>query len=247
MNVYEDQLGSSQLDFEALYRYLSKKKIDRIEKNVFIGKEEKLPVRLIISIVPENVYESRIRKREKCNKCIGKTRMSKSKTSSYTVSDKTKARAHFNLYISNIPAPELSIESICNLYTTRWQIERMFKVWKSILKIHCIGKMNYHRLMTTLYMSLLWMVVHWEIISSYGNYLYQEQHRLLSVYKSMNTLKTYSQYLRSLLRMNKKKLGKMLRVLLEILSERHWLERVKNKRSYHDIIELIFCKSKKYV
>jgi len=51
VNVYEDSSGDSQLDFEALYRYLSKNKIDRIEKNVFIGKEEKLPVRLIITIV----------------------------------------------------------------------------------------------------------------------------------------------------------------------------------------------------
>jgi len=100
--------------------------------------------------------------------------------------------------------------------------------------------------MTTLYMSLFWMVVHWEIISSYGNYLYQQQHRLLSVYKSMNTLKTYSQYLRLLLRMNKKKLGKMLRALLAVLSERHWLEKVKNKRSYQEIVELIFCESKNY-
>jgi len=246
VNVYEDPSGDSQLDFEALYRYLSKNKIDRIEKNVFIGKTEKLPVRLIISIVPENVYESRIRKRKIKNKSIGKTRKSKSKTGSHTIANKTKIRARFNLYITNIPSQELNLESICNLYTARWQIERMFKVWKSILKIHHVGKMNYHRLMTTLYMSLLWMVVHWEIISSYGNYLYQQRNRLLSVYKSMNTLKTYNQYLRSLLRMNKKKLGKMLRVLLEILSERHWLERVKNKRSYQDIVQLIFCKSKNY-
>ena len=246
MNVYEDPLGNSLLDFEALYRYLSKNKIGHIEKNVFIGLKEKLPVRLIITLVPENVYESRIRKRNNKNKNIGKTRKSKSKNGKHTISDKTKVRAHFNLYISNIPAQELSIESICSLYTARWQIERMFKVWKSILKIHCIGKMNYYRLMTVLYMSLLWMVVHWEIISSYSNYLYQQQGRLLSVYKSMNTLKTYSQYLRLLLRMNKKKLGKMLRTLLDVLSGRHWLERVKNKRSYQETVELIFCKSKKY-
>jgi transcription termination factor NusB len=244
--VYEDRLGSSLLDFDALHQYLLKNKIDRMEKNVFIGAEEKLPVRLVIALVPQSVYDSRIRKRNNKNKNIGKTRKSKSKSGKYTISDKSKIRAHFNLYISNIPAQELSIESICNLYSARWQIERMFKVWKSILKIHCIGKMNYHRLMTTLYMSLLWMVVHWEIISSYGNYLYQQQHRLLSVYKSMNTLKTYSQYIRLLFRMNKKKLGKMLRTLLDVLSERHWLEQVKNKRSYQEIVGLIFCQSKEY-
>ena len=246
MNVYENPSGTSLLDFDALYQYLSKNKIERIEKEVFIGTTEKLPVRLIIALVPEEVYQSRIRKRKSKNKNIGKTRKSKSKTGKYTISDKTKIRSHFNLFITNIPSKELSLESICNLYTARWQIERMFKVWKSILKIHRVGKMNYHRLMTTLYMSLLWIVVHWGIISSYGNYLYQQQHRLLSVFKSMNTLRTYSQYIRSLLRMNKKKLGKMLRKLLDVLSERHWLEQVKNKRSYQEIVELIFCKSKNY-
>jgi hypothetical protein len=246
INVYEDPAGNSLLDFEALYRDLSKNKIERVEKDVFIGTAEKLPVRLVIAMVPEEVYQSRIRKRKNRNKNIGKTRKSKSKTGEYTISDKTKIRAHFNLYITNIPSRELSLESVCNLYTARWQIEMMFKVWKSILKIHRIGKMNYHRLMTRLYMSLLWIVVHWGIISSYGNYLYRQQHRLLSVYKCMNTLRTYNQYIRLLLRMNRKKLGKMLRKLLDVLSERHWLEQVKNKRSYQEIIELIFCKSKNY-
>jgi hypothetical protein len=47
-----------------------------LEKDVFIGTAEKLPVRLVIALVPEEVYQSRIRKRNKKNKNIGKTRTS---------------------------------------------------------------------------------------------------------------------------------------------------------------------------
>jgi Transposase DDE domain. len=213
--------------------------------DVFIG-SDRIPVRLVLTLLNDDIYESKVRKREQKNKHIGKQRKSKSKTKGYKMSDKFKDRAHFNLFITNIKKQEISNEEICNLYSVRWQVELIFKIWKSIMKINCLGKMNYHRLMTTLYMNLLWIIVHWSIIFPLRNYLYKKEHSLLSVFKCMNTLKEHSREIRQLVRIRGDRVTEKIDELLEILSRRHWLEHVKNKRSFDEIFPIINCKLIKY-
>ena len=62
-NVYEMNNGILQrLDFKKLYAKMKKKRLCQMDKLVFIGSAEKMPVRLSIQIMPETVYEQRIRK-----------------------------------------------------------------------------------------------------------------------------------------------------------------------------------------
>jgi hypothetical protein len=61
--VFEQVNGKHQrLDFNELYACMKQNQWSRVTKKVLIGAEEKIPVRLVIGLLPEAVYEQRVRK-----------------------------------------------------------------------------------------------------------------------------------------------------------------------------------------
>jgi len=104
---------------------LKRHKLSRVYKDVFIGTEAKIPVRLVIELMPDAVYEQRMRKTLKIHKKKG-----------YQTSEEYKFMSRFNLFITNVPKETLPDEVVSVLYRMRWQIELIFKIWKSIFGIH---------------------------------------------------------------------------------------------------------------
>jgi len=220
-----------KIDFKALYCQMKATEVTCLDMNVYIGKKKR-PVRLIAELVPEQIYEKRIKQRNKENK-----------TSGYTTSDEFKARACFNLHICNISPCDCSKETILKLYRIRWQIELVFKIWKSIMHIDVFPKMKRERFLTSLYLKLLWVFINWHIISDCRNQFYQTGKRLLSLFKCFQTLKELNIELRKSLLKQKDRLGNTLEEIIEKLSSGHWLEKRKKRHNFEDIIELIFCKT----
>ena len=81
---------------------MCKQKQTRCEKQVLVGKGKLEQLRLIVEVVPEKVFEERIRKANKQNKENG-----------WTTSEEYKARCRFNLFITNVPNEVLSSEGSC--------------------------------------------------------------------------------------------------------------------------------------
>lgn len=123
---------------------------------VYIG-EEKMPSRLIIEPVSADLKAARIAAAEK-----------ESKKKGYATSDYFKLRAGFNFIMTNLPAEKYSAELIQKLYHLRWQIELVFKAWKSFLKVHDIKKTNTQRISCMLYSKLIWAVLSWKIYTAIG-------------------------------------------------------------------------------
>jgi hypothetical protein len=71
MPTVPDETGV-KMDFEKLYLQMSTGGIGQMERKVLTGKE-KLPVRLMISLLPEEVYAGQIRNREREAKKKGRT------------------------------------------------------------------------------------------------------------------------------------------------------------------------------
>lgn len=138
------ELTGEEISFECVYQWMQENKITHHEKQVLIGHEHKIPVRLIFDIVPESEYEKRIRKINKYNRRKGHL----------TTAD-FKARSRFNLFITNIEAKDIPGVEVYTLYKLRWQIELMFKIWKSVYGIDKVQPMKYHRFICTLYAKLL--------------------------------------------------------------------------------------------
>lgn len=236
-NVFELKTGGvKKLDFKDVYNQMKRGKLSRTYKDVFIGSEEKIPVRLAIELMPDDVYEERMRKIKKLHKKKGRQ-----------TSEKYKLLARFNLFITNVTREVLPDEVISSLYRMRWQVELIFKIWKSVFGIHHVRKMKYQRWLCLLHFKLLMMIVNWNIIMIQRNYHYRWKGKLLSLNKCFKTLFDNTYRLRETLRLGQKGIVKFIQWTNRILNENHWLERKKNKVGLENIFYIMFCKSNVYV
>ena len=90
--------------------------------------------------------------------------------------------------ITNTTPEQIATDSIWPFYRLRWQIELIFKVWKSICKIHEVKKVKQHRLECYVYAKLIFIVLGWQILWRIAKVLYHREGKLLSFYKSFKTL-----------------------------------------------------------
>ena len=214
-----------ELSFGQLYQMMKENHIDRLEKEVYIGKDEKFPVRLIIELMPDEVFNTRMQKVNKFNKKKG-----------YQTSMDYSNRARFNLFISNIPLEMIDGEAIAKIYKIRWQIELVFKIWKSIFGLDNITPMKYERLMCTLNARLLLVLVNWETFMIQRALLFKKTGRLLSIIKCFSTLKENSTQLRQILSKGAKAIQKWIKWVVEIFETKHWLEKKKNKLGLEELL-----------
>jgi len=214
-----------ELDFGQLYQMMKKNNIERLDKEVYIGREEKFPVRLVIELMPDDVFNTRMQKINKYNKKKG-----------HQTSQDYRNRARLNLFISNIPLKIMDGETIAKIYKIRWQIELIFKIWKSIFGLDNITPMKYERLMCTLNARLLLVLVNWETFMAQRGILFRRTGKLLSIIKCFNTLKDNSHQLRNILVNGSKGIKKWLKWVVEIFESKHWLEKKKNKLGFEEIL-----------
>jgi len=215
------------MDFGSLTQRMKKGNMKTLDMDVIIHKEKKLSVRLILEQVSEEVYNQRMKKLAEYNKKKG-----------HQITQNYRDRARFNLFITNIPSDKIDTKTISKIYKIRWQIELVFKVWKSIFGIDNVGPMRYERLMATLNAKLLMVLVNWETILAHRIYLYKKKGKLLSLSKCFKTLKDNSLQLRNILANGAHGIELWMKWVKEIFESKHWLERKKNKLGFEEIIGL---------
>ena len=235
--VYEMKNSKYELlEFGKLYQWMKKNKILQIEKQVFIGVKTKLPIRLIIEIVPDEVFAQRMAKVNKYNKRKG-----------HITSNDYTNRARFNLIITNVSSETIPAQAIIALYHVRWQIELVFKIWKSTFGVHKIGKMKYYRWLSILYAKLILIAIYWQTIMPARFYFYKAKGKLLSIDKCFKTLKSATGRLREAMKNGDHAIWQLFTNIIELISEKHWLEKKKNKLNYEQIMYLKYCNSDIYV
>jgi hypothetical protein len=140
-------------------------KLATLEKEVYWGSEKKIKVRLVIYLLTDQEVEKRLRKAARNNKKKARKPLSK----------EYKTRAALNLFITNTTPEQIATESIWSFYRLRWQIELIFKIWKSIGKIHEVKKVKQHRLECYVYAKLIFIVLGWQIIWRVAKVLYHRE------------------------------------------------------------------------
>jgi len=226
---------TDSLNFKELYAYMRKHKLTSCEKQVIVSKQDREELRLIVSIVPEQVYEERIKKVNKYNKVKG-----------WKTTDDYKARCRFNLFITNVPPDNISFEEVMLLYRLRWQVELMFKNWKSVCAIHKLQPMKYERFTCLLFAKLILIVVNLQIIRNLQGYHFKKTSQILSEYKCFKTLQDSFSILKSIWKERRKKSENNLMKLFRLFSSNHWKENRKKRNNLSEIINLFICKSKYY-
>ena len=147
-------MKGNQLDFPKILKKLKKYSLPLIELKILIPiNEEVLSSRLIISRVSDKAYDKRIKKAEIAARSKG-----------YQVSQNFRSQTKLNTLITNIPAEWLSAAQIKATYSLRWQIELVFKVWKSQTHINKVKAMKIQRFQCQLIAKLLWLLLHWQAL-----------------------------------------------------------------------------------
>ena len=175
INAYEKK-GEDyvKIDFEKLHKQMKKAGLKLWDNEVYVGKDKFL-TRIVVELLPENKYEERIRKVKR-----------KASRNGRNVGKNAKARMALNIFITNTDIPA---EDIRTLYTLRWQIELMFKIWKSIGKIHKIKEMKVERFEAYLFAKLIWIVINWKIMWQITIFMFNKHKVEISPYKLFKTLK----------------------------------------------------------
>jgi Transposase DDE domain len=132
-----------------------------IELAVQLGAKQRLPVRLIAQRVPSAVAATRRRRLKRAAKVRGKA-----------ASAQALAWADWTLLITNVPPERLKPTEALILAACRWQIELLFKLWKSHARLDESRSAQPWRQLTELYAKLLGLLIqHWLYLLSCWQYI----------------------------------------------------------------------------
>jgi hypothetical protein len=147
-NVYLNKKDKEPLD---LIKHLKTLEVEKrnVDIDIYVGKSERMHLRLIGVKVPPEVAEAR-RQQYKRNR--------KKKEPS----EELQEWNGYTLMITNISREMLSLKMILKLYKIRWQIELFFKNIKSNLCIDKLTGKNKYRILYILYTKIVltWVVAH---------------------------------------------------------------------------------------
>lgn len=150
---------------------------------VYLG-NEKLKVRLIVEKLPNHVKDKRLKKYK-----AKEANQSQSALYHWQVSDTKKLLCGYNIFITNCKEEQLSPEQVSLYYRLRWQIELVFKIWKSIIEIDKVGQMSIFRFECYLYSRLIAILLTSQVSSLLKQSLQKEFDLELSEWKTMKYLK----------------------------------------------------------
>lgn len=156
VNVYSQKNeGYQPVNWAEIDKKFEKNALSQMELDVVLTMKNKLGARMIILPVPEQVYCQRIKNASKHAKSKG-----------CQLSNEYKIKAKYNIYITNVPQEKLSFKDIVHIYRLRWQIELVFKSWKSNLSLHKTKKVKKERFECQLIARIIWALVNWRIFQA---------------------------------------------------------------------------------
>lgn len=145
--------GFEETNFVKLLKTMKKSGARFIDKNVFLyAAKNKFETRMIIEMLPNDIVSERIRKIK-----------AEAKKNKRTPSAEHIARAYFNIFITNVSKLILPKEKVRQLYCLRWQIELVFKTWKSFGELQKTKEMKYERFVSCIYARLIMLMLNWKI------------------------------------------------------------------------------------
>jgi hypothetical protein len=149
---------------------------DRMDIQVLLGDKERVPCRLLAVRVSDDVARLR-----RCKL------ISEAKDKGKAVSEKTLRLASWTVLCCNIPHEMLSLDEAFVLMRTRWQIELIFKLWKSHGCIDEWRTENPWRILCEVYAKLIVMLIqHWILLA--GCWQYPNR----SLFKAVRTIQNHA-------------------------------------------------------
>lgn len=125
-----------------------------IDQPVVVGAEQRLPARLLAVRVPQAVADQRRRRLRETARRTGAA-----------VSRTRLALCGWTVLLTNLPPDRLTLREALALLRARWQIELLFKLWKSHQQVDEWRTANPWRILTEVYAKLLAVLIqHWVML-----------------------------------------------------------------------------------
>ena len=178
------------VDWTALYKKMQNNGDSHFETMITIGTGKNVfDCRLIAVPVPEQVWAERIRTAQIRMKSMGSE-----------LSDEYKSRCRFSIFITNTDQATLKAVDIIQLYRLRWQIELVFKSWKSLLGIHKVKAVKKERLECQLIARFIWILLNWKIFQCIDTFIQKNSpEHACSLWKFFKQARQHGQSLRKVI------------------------------------------------
>jgi len=139
---------------------LAEPELTELDLPIQLGASHRLACRLLARRVPPAVAHQRRRQLQ-----------ASARHKQQPLSQARLALADWTLLITNVPAQQLSVAEALSLMRVRWQIELLFKLWKSHGQLDVSRSAKPMRILCEVYAKLLAMLVqHWVMLVSCWSY-----------------------------------------------------------------------------
>lgn len=160
--LYLGAEGKEKVDLEALVDQLKPSQV--VDRTIHLGAEQRYPFRLVIQRVPEEIAQQKRKELSRQKKDKGRK-----------VSARRLKLCALNVYLTNLDPKEWSVLEVQQLYKIRWQIELIFKIWKSELHLEKVPKMKQERFECHLYALLIYLTLNHRLIQQLKDYYWNDQ------------------------------------------------------------------------
>ena len=131
-----------------LLEWLQQQNESITDAEFLIGSRVKLRSRIVAVRLPQEVAN---RRRQKA--------IQKAKKKGYTPKARTLVLLSWAIFMTNVPVYMLNTQQVIRLYPLRWQIELIFKLWKSEFALNRVAGLRRERVLVELYAKLIAAVV----------------------------------------------------------------------------------------
>jgi hypothetical protein len=184
---------------------------------VYLGQQARLACRMVSVCLPEQIASQRRRRLKIDAKRRGRS-----------LGGRNLALCDWMVFVTNLPEEQLSLRQILACYNLRWQIELIFKLWKSQAGLKHLGGLRRERVLCELYAKLIGLVLTHFLVAPLRFWLIEQQVEI-SASKARYVLQDRAKALAQIL-------GKELKGLqeeLDQLTQRILRFARKNKRKKH--------------
>lgn len=231
IGVYVKNNGTFEaFNWKKIHSQMKKNNCSLKEIEVFLGPNKNIKTRLILSPVSNETVERRLR--------IAQKRIA-SRPDYNKYSQEYKIKSHYNIFITNVPSDILKADQIHEVYRLRWQIELIFKAWKSEGKINQLKTMKKERFECHLIAHFIWFLMSWKIYLITNRIsINQNQKKAISILKFYKVINYRKAKIEELLN-NKTGFVSWLRDFIIELTHISLIEKRLGKSTHYELLKII--------